>query len=167
MTLRTILGLLPPAATVVDGEVRFRGKNILTSGTSRGYDQKVRGTGISMVFQEPAIALNPVMKVGRQITDAIAEHKGLSKRAAHELAIELMDRVGIANPERRVSDYPFQLSGGMRQRVMIAAALAQEPGDPSLRRTNDSIGCHDPGPGARPVSHDAAGEGPGSALRHP
>ena len=127
MTLRTILGMLPPAATVVDGEVRFRGKNILTSGTSRGYDQKVRGTGISMVFQEPAIALNPVMKVGRQITDAIAEHKGLSKRAAHDLAIELMDRVGIADPERRVSDYPFQLSGGMRQRVMIAAALAQEP----------------------------------------
>lgn len=127
MTLRTILGMLPPAATVVEGEIRFRGKNILTSGSGRRYDQKVRGTGISMVFQEPAIALNPVMKVGRQITDAIAEHKGLSKRASHELAIELMDRVGIADPEHRVSNYPFQLSGGMRQRVMIAAALAQEP----------------------------------------
>ena len=127
MTLRTILGMLPPAATVVEGEVRFRGRNILTAGSGRRYDQKVRGTGISMVFQEPAIALNPVMKVGRQITDAIAEHKGLSKRASHDLAIELMDLVGIANPERRVSDYPFQLSGGMRQRVMIAAALAQEP----------------------------------------
>ena len=71
------------------GEVRFRGKNILTSGPGRRYDHTVRGTGISMVFQEPAIALNPVMKVGRQITDAIAEHKGLSKRAAHDLAIEL------------------------------------------------------------------------------
>lgn len=127
MTLRSILGMLPPAATIVDGEIRFRGKNILTSGTGRRYDQRVRGTGISMVFQEPAIALNPVMKVGRQITDAIAEHKGLSKRTAHDLAIELMDRVGITDPERRVSNYPFQLSGGMRQRVMIAAALAQEP----------------------------------------
>lgn len=127
MTLRSILGMLPPAATVVEGAIRFRGTDILTSGSGRRFDQRIRGTGISMVFQEPAIALNPVMKVGRQITDAIAERKGLSKRQSHDLAVELMDRVGIADPERRASNYPFQLSGGMRQRVMIAAALAQEP----------------------------------------
>lgn len=127
MTLRSVLGMLPPGATVVDGEIRFDGRNILSSGPGGRFDQRIRGTGISMVFQEPAIALNPVMKVGRQITDAIAERRGLSKRQAHDLAVELMDRVGIAEPDRRASNYPFQLSGGMRQRVMIAAALAQEP----------------------------------------
>ncbi|MGC2938783.1 MULTISPECIES: ABC transporter ATP-binding protein [unclassified Brevibacterium] len=127
MTLRSILGMLPPGASVVDGEIRFDGRNILSSGSGGRFDQRIRGTGISMVFQEPAIALNPVMKVGRQITDAIAEHRGLSKKQAHDLAVELMDRVGITDPDRRASNYPFQLSGGMRQRVMIAAALAQEP----------------------------------------
>ena len=127
MTLRSILGMLPPGASVIDGEIRFDGRNILTSGPGGRFDQRIRGTGISMVFQEPAIALNPVMKVGRQITDAIAERRGLSKKQAHDLAVELMDRVGITDPDRRARHYPFQLSGGMRQRVMIAAALAQEP----------------------------------------
>ena len=127
MTLRSILGMLPPGASVVDGEIRFDGRNILSSGPGGRFDQRIRGTGISMVFQEPAIALNPVMKVGRQITDAIAERRGLSKKQAHDLAVELMDRVGITDPDRRARHYPFQLSGGMRQRVMIAAALAQEP----------------------------------------
>lgn len=127
MTLRSILGMLPPGASVVGGEIRFDGRNILTSGPGGRFDQRIRGTGISMVFQEPAIALNPVMKVGRQITDAIAERRGLSKKQAHDLAVELMDRVGITDPDRRARHYPFQLSGGMRQRVMIAAALAQEP----------------------------------------
>ncbi|SDR93486.1 peptide/nickel transport system ATP-binding protein [Brevibacterium siliguriense] len=127
MTLRSILGMLPPGASVVGGEIRFDGRNILTSGPGGQFDQRIRGTGISMVFQEPAIALNPVMKVGRQITDAIAERRGLSKKEAHDLAVELMNRVGITDPDRRARHYPFQFSGGMRQRVMIAAALAQEP----------------------------------------
>lgn len=80
-----------------------------------------------MVFQEPSVALNPVLRVGRQITDAIARRRGLSRRDARELAIKSMDQVGIAEPETRVDAYPFQLSGGMRQRVMIAAAVACEP----------------------------------------
>lgn len=127
MTLRAILGMLPPGVRVASGEIRYRGKDILHGGPKGRYDKAIRGSGISMVFQEPAIALNPVMKVGKQITDAIAERKGLNKRAAADLAVELMDRVGIVDPEARAHAYPFELSGGMRQRVMIAAAMAQEP----------------------------------------
>ncbi|WAL39635.1 ABC transporter ATP-binding protein [Brevibacterium sp. BRM-1] len=127
MTLRTILGMLPHGARVVSGEVRYAGHDILTAGVGRGYRSSVRGAGISMVFQEPAIALNPVMRVGQQITDAVAERKRLSRRAAADLAVELLERVGIPDPGRRARAYPFELSGGMRQRVMIAAALAQEP----------------------------------------
>lgn len=127
MTLRSVLGMLPIGAHVTSGEIRFRGKDILRSGRRGKYDASVRGAGISMVFQEPAIALNPVMKVGKQITDAVAERKGLNARAARSSAIELMDKVGILDAEHRVNAYPFELSGGMRQRVMIAAAIAQEP----------------------------------------
>ena len=127
MTLRCILGMLPDAAQVVAGEIRFRGQTIVAAGQGRRYDQRLRGAGISMVFQEPAIALNPVLKVGRQITDAVSQRKGLNRRAARDRAIELMDSVGITDAASRVDSYPFELSGGMRQRVMIAAALAQEP----------------------------------------
>lgn len=127
MTLRSILGMLPPAATITSGEIRFRGVDILRSGRKKRYDNRIRGAGISMVFQEPAVALNPVMKVGAQITDAVAERRGLNKKAAEDLAVELMNQVGIVDAEHRAHNYPFELSGGMRQRVMIAAALAQEP----------------------------------------
>ena len=127
MTLRTILGLLPSNARVVSGEVRFRGEDVLRSGPRAGYRSAVRGAGISMVFQEPGVALNPVMSIGRQLTDAVKERRGLTTRQADELAVDLLTRVGIVEPERRVSNYPFELSGGMRQRVMIAAAIASEP----------------------------------------
>jgi len=127
MTLRTIMGLLPPNATVVSGEVLFRGRDVLHGSAKHGYQKQLRGTGISMVFQEPAVALNPVLRVGRQITDAIVQRKGVTRRQGRDLAISLMTQVGIVDPERRVDAYPFELSGGMRQRVMIAAAIASEP----------------------------------------
>lgn len=126
MTLKAVLGMLPPGAKITGGTIRFRGEEVYT-GSRKRYMSKIRGAGISMVFQEPAIALNPVMKVGHQISDAVAERKGLKKAEAHALAVDLMEQVGIVDPENRASSYPFELSGGMRQRVMIAAALAQEP----------------------------------------
>jgi ABC-type dipeptide/oligopeptide/nickel transport system ATPase component len=127
MTLKAIMGLLPMNARVVSGEVQFRGRDVLHGGKHQTYLRSIRGQGISMVFQEPSVALNPVLRVGRQITDAIARRRGLSRRDARELAIKSMDQVGIAEPETRVDAYPFQLSGGMRQRVMVAAAIACEP----------------------------------------
>jgi ABC-type dipeptide/oligopeptide/nickel transport system ATPase component len=127
MTLMAIMGLLPTNARVVSGEVQFRGRDVLHGGKHQKYLKSIRGQGISMVFQEPSVALNPVLRVGRQITDAIAERRGISRRDARELAIQLMGQVGIVEPETRVDAYPFELSGGMRQRVMIAAAIACEP----------------------------------------
>lgn len=127
MTLRAIIGLLPRGVTVTRGSIIFRGTDVLHAGRRGSYLSSVRGQGISMVFQEPSVALNPIMRVGSQISDAAQERKGLNRHQAHELAVELMDKVGIVDPEMVASKYPFQLSGGMRQRVMIAAAVAQEP----------------------------------------
>lgn len=127
MTLRTIMGLLPPNARIVSGEVLFRGQDVLRGSAKHSYQKQLRGKGISMVFQEPAVALNPVMRVGHQITDAIVQKKGVSRKQGRDLAISLMEKVGIVDSERRVDSYPFELSGGMRQRVMIAAAIASEP----------------------------------------
>ena len=127
MTLKAIMGLLPQNARIVSGEIRFAGTDILSTGPRGGYRSSIRGTGISMVFQEPAIALNPVIRVGQQITDAVASRQGMSRKAARAFAIDLMAQVGIVDPETRVDAYPFELSGGMRQRVMIAAAVASGP----------------------------------------
>ncbi|MDR1825255.1 MAG: ABC transporter ATP-binding protein [Bifidobacteriaceae bacterium] len=124
MTLRAIIGLLPSNGRVDAGSITFDGTDLVANPRTMA---SVRGTGITMVFQEPAVALNPIMKVGEQITDAVRRHAGLNKRQAREMAVELMDRVGITDPANRVDSYPFELSGGMRQRVMIASAIAAQP----------------------------------------
>ena len=125
LTLRAIMGLLPHGARVTGGRILFEGADLLAAGGRR--QRAVRGTGISMIFQEPAVALNPVMKVGEQIYDAARRHRGLKKKEARDYAIHLMELTGITDPAARLDAYPFQLSGGLRQRVMIAAGVACQP----------------------------------------
>jgi oligopeptide/dipeptide ABC transporter ATP-binding protein len=125
MTLRAILGLLPQPGRIVGGEVLFEGENLAAASRSRLQD--VRGARIGIIFQEPMTALNPVMRVGDQSAAGPLVHLGQSRSKARERALELMRRVGIPDPARRARAYPHELSGGMRQRVMIAIALACEP----------------------------------------
>jgi len=124
VTTMAMLRLLPPTA-VVSGRALFDGTDLLQA--SSGELRRIRGREISFVFQEPMTSLNPVFTVGRQIGEVLREHLGLSKRAARERTVELLDLVHIPAPQRRVDEYPHQLSGGMRQRVMIAMAVACDP----------------------------------------
>ncbi|MET0781173.1 MAG: ABC transporter ATP-binding protein [Microbacterium sp.] len=123
---RTLLGLLPPPKKRhVTGEVWFEGRNMLAM--SENQLREIRGGSIAMIFQDPMTSLHPVYKIGAQITDVLRLHGGMSRSEADAHAVELLRRVSIAEPERRVQEYPHQLSGGMRQRVMIAIATACEP----------------------------------------
>ena len=120
------LGLLPsPPARIVGGRVEFEGRNLLS--LSEQELQAVRGHKISMVFQEPMTSLNPVLSIGLQLTETMRHHLDLSRREANERAYELLNLVGISEPERRMRQYPHHFSGGMRQRVMIAHALSCKP----------------------------------------
>ena len=124
VTMMSILRLLPDTATV-SGEARFGGRDLLAAPAPEL--RRVRGREIAFVFQEPMTSLNPVFTVGRQIGEVLRRHLGLSRRDARARAIELLHLVHIPAPARRVDEYPHQLSGGMRQRVMIAMAIACDP----------------------------------------
>jgi oligopeptide/dipeptide ABC transporter ATP-binding protein len=126
VTALSILRLVrDPPGRVVGGSVIFRGRDLLT--LSEREMQKVRGAEIAMIFQEPMTSLNPVMTTGAQVAEPLTIHRGVSRKAALDEAAELYRLVGIADPQRRIHDYPHQMSGGMRQRVMIAMALACRP----------------------------------------
>ena len=127
VTSLSILGLLPrPPARIMDGSsIRFDGEELVGAREKRL--RALRGNDVSMVFQEPMSSLNPVYSIGSQVTEALRLHRALGRKAARAEAIRLLEEVGIPEPERRIDDYPHQLSGGMRQRVMIAMALSCEP----------------------------------------
>jgi peptide/nickel transport system ATP-binding protein len=125
VTAFSVLNLLPPPGRIAGGRIVFEGKDLAALPESQL--RQVRGARIGLIFQEPMAALNPVMRVGMQIGEALRVHGMAGKRDARERAIALLRAVRIADPEKRVDDYPHQLSGGMRQRVMIAVALACRP----------------------------------------
>ena len=126
VTSLSIMRLIPdPPGKIIDGEILLEGSNLLEKTEAEMRD--IRGNDISMIFQEPMTSLNPVFTIGDQIMEAIILHQRLNKAAARERAVEMLRLVGIPSPERRVDEYPHQLSGGMRQRVMIAMALSCNP----------------------------------------
>jgi len=122
----SIMRLLPQGiGKIVRGDIVFEGRSLLN--LSDDEIRQIRGSKISMVFQEPMTALNPVFRIGDQIMEAIFAHQDVDRREAREMAVEMLSRVGFPNPHKRIYDYPHQLSGGMRQRVMIAMALILKP----------------------------------------
>lgn len=126
VTAKSIIGLLPKRNAMIDkGEIWFENKNLLTLNNKQM--KKIRGAKIAMIFQDPMTALNPTMKVGKQVMESAIKHLNLSKKEARNKAVELLNLVGISNPETRLNQYPHEFSGGMRQRIVIAMALSCNP----------------------------------------
>jgi oligopeptide/dipeptide ABC transporter ATP-binding protein len=126
VTSRAITGLIDLPGRVVGGDIRWKGRSLLGR-EGQKYSDRVRGKEISIIFQDPMTSLNPLMKVGDQIGEVLSYHRGMDHAAAEKRAVELLDLVGISFPRQRVTQYPYEFSGGMNQRVAIAMALASEP----------------------------------------
>ena len=125
MLALSILRLVPAPGKIIHGQIKFNGQDLLL--LSEKQMQKIRGNKISMIFQEPMTALNPVLRIGEQICEPLIYHQGLSRNQAREKALKLMQQVGIPDPEKRFFAFPHSLSGGMRQRIVIAMALSCSP----------------------------------------
>lgn len=125
VTAMSVMGLIRPPGKVMSGKILFNGED-LTTFTERQW-REIRGNRIAMIFQEPMTSLNPLFTVGDQITESIRKHMGMTKKAAMRRALDLLELVRISEPAKRIHEYPHRLSGGMRQRVMIAMALACDP----------------------------------------
>jgi oligopeptide/dipeptide ABC transporter ATP-binding protein len=125
ITALSVMRLIAPPGKIVGGSIKFRSEELINANDERM--REIRGNDIGMIFQDPMTSLNPVFTVGEQIAEALRLHRNLNKKQAWEAAIEAMNEVSIPDPSRRANDYPHQLSGGMRQRVMIAMALACDP----------------------------------------
>jgi oligopeptide/dipeptide ABC transporter ATP-binding protein len=125
ITALSVMRLISPPGKIAAGSIRFKGEELITAADERM--REIRGNDIAMIFQDPMTSLNPVYTVGEQIAEALRLHRKLERKAAWTAAIDAMKEVSIPSPDRRANDYPHQLSGGMRQRVMIAMALACDP----------------------------------------
>src|SRR5580765_6299227 len=125
VTCLTIMGLNNRRNTITSGEALFKGRDLLTMGSAEL--REIRGNDVAMIFQDPMTSLNPVHTIGKQLVEAIRLHRDVSKQQARNRALELLKAVGIPRADRRIDDYPHQFSGGMRQRVMIAMALINDP----------------------------------------
>ena len=125
VTMMSVLRLINDPNMRIEGEVIYKGRDVMK--LDKNQMQEIRGAEISMIFQDPMTSMNPVYRIGEQIEETILVHQDIDKKAAHRRAIDLLGEVGISQPDRRVDDYPHQFSGGMRQRAMIAMALANNP----------------------------------------
>ena len=165
LTALSILRLVDPPGRIVGGAVRLDGRDLLT--LDERAMRAVRGREIGLVLQEPMTALNPVYTVGSQIAEALEVHGLARGQAARARAIELLDAVRVPDPQRRVDEYPHQLSGGLRQRALIAAALACQPQAAHRRRADDRPRRHDPGPDPRSAARSEGAIPPRAAAHHP
>jgi ABC-type dipeptide/oligopeptide/nickel transport system, ATPase component len=151
---KTFTGMLESNGRIDSGSIVFEGQELTALKTDRQWET-IRGAKISTVFQDPMTSLNPLKKIGIQITEVIEKHQKLPNAEAQKITLSLMERVGIKNAEHRFNDYPFQYSGGMRQRIVIAIALACKPTNPYLRRAHHRPRCHHTGADSRPYSKSA------------